>query len=100
VKKRLSLVLAAAAAMGSLSVVAAHADALINTPLGNANVDPSSGLTLDGNSSNPDPLDGYVIVHPDGTVSCADEGGPYNDNGTDNAEFVDPGTCNPQPPVG
>ena len=110
-KKRLALVLAAAAAMGSLSVVAANADALVNTPIGSANVDPATGITLDGNSTNPDPLDGYLIITPDGTVHCSDQGGPYNDNGTDDPSWnADPSQgndlapgCNPTlppPPVG
>jgi len=98
VKKRLALVLAGAAAMSTLGLFAAHAD-VVNTPIGNANVDPASGVTLDGNSQNPDPLDGYLILHADGTVSCGDEGGPYNDDGSVNDEFEDPGTCNPTLPA-
>jgi len=107
VKKRLALVLAGAAAMGGLSIVAANANALVNTPVGNANVDPASHDTvvLDGNSDNPDPLDGYLIVHADTmSISCSDQGGPYNNDGSEDESWNqgvgndDPGTCNPPAP--
>jgi len=112
VKKRLALVLAGAAAMSTLGVLAAHADGVVhvNTPVGTADADPSTGIQLDGNSTNPDPLDGYIIIDQNGTVSCSDEGGPFNDDGTSknadtdpNNDFTAPGTCNPTlppPPVG
>jgi len=103
-KRRLALVLAGAAGLSTFGLGgAAYAKATITTPLGSGNVG-SGGITLDGNSGNPNRLAGYVIIHSDGSVSCDSTGGPYNDDGSDRVDdpstpqdegFHDPGTCSP-----
>jgi hypothetical protein len=107
VKKRLALVLAGAAAMSTLGMLAAQADGVVhvNTPIGTLDADPSTGIIADGASTNPAPLDGYLIVDQNGVVTCGDGTAdqPFDDAGVANPEFVSSGTCNPSvppPPVG
>jgi len=93
-KKRLALVLAGAAAFGSLGIHAALAD---GTPAGPVIVGIEGGggddyeIWIDGASTNADPFQGYAAVHSDGDVFCStDNTGPYNDDGTMNEDFEEP----------
>lgn len=39
-----------------------------------------SGVSLDGDAGNPDPLDGYITVSTDGDVCASDEGSPGDED--------------------
>jgi hypothetical protein len=93
VKKRFALVLAAASAMGTIGIVAAHA-APLPTPLGTATVNESGYVVLlDGDAGNPAPLGGYLGVTTDGGVDCGDNAAAQPGS----AGFAH--GCNPQPPA-
>jgi len=95
-KKRLALVLAGTAALSALGMTGAMADSHRLTVPGTGTVAVEGGgeedyeLWLDGASTNPGPLSGYVAVHSDGDVFCSDHGGPFLDDGTDDPNFVEP----------
>ena len=102
-KKRLVLVLAAASAMGSLGMFAAHADQVTTKGLptdavGYATVDTDGArtVTLDGAQSNPDPLGGYLIINSDGSVDCGDNAAVQPDDTDPNHTFQH--GCNPSVP--
>jgi hypothetical protein len=40
-----------------------------------------------------EPVGAYVIAHPDGTLTCGADGGPFGDDGTYDPTFEDPQTC-------
>jgi hypothetical protein len=95
-KKHLALVLAGAAAMGTFGLHAAIADDTLRqtTPAGTVAILGGGSeyyeIWVDGASTNPDPLDGYVAVHSDGDVFCSFDGGPFLDDGTDNPDYIEP----------
>ncbi len=76
-------------ALSSMAGVAS-ANSTLNTPAGNISVAQDGYiLMLDGNSGNPDPLDGYVGISDDPACVGAFDGGPYNDDGTANPDHID-----------
>lgn len=95
--KKLALLFAGAMIVGTAGAAVAASD--LNTPAGNAAVGSNGYIVmLDGNSANPDPLDGYVGVDDEGGLQCGAQGGPFNDDGSNNALHVDNG-CNPEAPA-
>lgn len=92
--KRFAIGLVAAGALGLVGMSSAVAEQ-VTTPLGTLAVNQDGwAVVADGNSTNPDPFDGYIGVDADGNAQCGDAGGPYNDDGTVNGAHVNSG-CNP-----
>lgn len=82
------LIMAVAAIAMSLSVASAT-----ETPIGTVTAGEGGYvLNVDGDASNPDPIDGFVSVREDGQV-CADDNGSADDGDASNgAESTSP-TC-------
>lgn len=88
--KKLLSVTVGVLALGAVSMSAAGANSALNTPIGNLGVNQDGYIVVaDGNSGNPDPLDGYIGISDDPGCVGAFDGGPYNDDGTNNGDHVD-----------
>lgn len=98
--KKLALLFAGAMVLGSGG--AALAQATLTVPgLGSADAGSAAYiLMLDGSSDNP-VADGYIGADAGGNLQCGPTGGPFNDDGSDNGDYVangcDPTTLIPAP---